>query len=297
MVDRIQIEEDRLRTRDASGNVTFDSDDKYLKTSSGGNFDFSGFNQVPYGLPINDSSGTYQGSVFADIGYCPVQNPMMSRRTYKMNDTVYSTSGFGYVHCHSQTLGVSNILNRGNILNYVAPKMVITGPYREPQTGRTLILNFPIGMNSYTYQTNFYGAFNENATAWCSTTGVSRANFTASSDQSSKTFSVNFGLQYDDTVFSFQRDRILYRGAFHISPSEIAKAIGSGETFRVNFPDIRSSSYGWYNQPAGGNINYGDNRRTEILNSVGSEMIFWSGASPAFLLYGDPIQLDLAVTP
>lgn len=297
LVDRIQIESNRIRTRNNVGGVTFDSNDKYLKTTSSGNFKFAGYRRQSRNVPVmNDNTSNYQSthSVANAVGFDPSGNMKFV--------SAPSSSGLStnvYRNFSNAGLGIPNgALTRANFFNYVPAKAVVNDPYRAPAAGRELVLTFPIGMNSYTLRDMNENNGDDYTVMWASTNGSSRHSFTAQSDETSDTLGVYFGLEaYTYMVTSSLNYVMGCHAGYTIESSDLAQVVGSGQTFRVNFPDIRSTSYSWHDQKNGGSINYGVNRRSKILSKVGSQVIPWSSSTPHLVLYGDPVGVDLAVTP
>jgi len=296
LVNRIQIESNRIRTRNSNGDVTFDSNDKYLKTTTSGNFKFAGYRRQNRSTPlINLNSATYTGThtVPNALGFDPSGCMKFCQQpTFRGISTVF------YRHFYNSTLGIPNgTLTRTNFFDYVPPEAVVNGPYRVPSAGRELVLSFPIGMNQYTIQDMNVNSEASYTVMWASTNGSSRHSFTAQSDETSDTIGVYFGLEAFTYMVTGSNYTMGCLAGYTIDSSDLAQVVGSGQTFRVNFPDIRSSSYSWHDQVDGGSINYGVDRRSKILSKIGTEVVPWSSSTPRITLYGNPVAVDLAVTP
>ena len=293
MVDRIQIESDRFRTRNSGGDVTFDSNDKYVKTQTGGNFEFGGYKRLASGVTQNNpSSGTFNSVYWSDnaVGFQPQQN-FVSECSGSRTD--YSQYG-GYWR---QWFGLGGYgLNSGNIMTYVGAGNSITDTSKAPRSpGNQLVLFFPIGMDSYTFEESPYGVWGTANNYWVSTNGSSLHNFTGTCDDTGDTFDVNFGMWTDPTEIS--KSWAYSRGTYRLPTSTLNSLVGSGRTIRATFPDVRTTSYKWHPRNSNGTVNYGSDLGSSIRSSVSMNMLGWAQISVLFKVYGDPINLGLAVTP
>jgi hypothetical protein len=101
VVERIKIQSNRILTKNASGDPTFDSDRLYLKTVSSGNFSAGGLRQIscPRGIAVGS---TQLGNIVADSraglsliegGANLVPNPNGSRVAYNFGLTSSFPSG------------------------------------------------------------------------------------------------------------------------------------------------------------------------------------------------------------
>ena len=79
MVERIKMQSNRLLTKDASGNVTFDSNNLYLKTVSSGDFSAGGLRQVSM-----FRGNSYGSSQIANIQPDPIAGAAMIKSGYNV---------------------------------------------------------------------------------------------------------------------------------------------------------------------------------------------------------------------
>jgi len=69
LVERIRITSSKITTKDASGNITFDTDRLYLKTDSGGSLKAGGYQKVP---TMSGGYNQYVPITNTDLGmFCP----------------------------------------------------------------------------------------------------------------------------------------------------------------------------------------------------------------------------------
>ena len=87
------------------------------------------------------------------------------------------------------------------------------------------------------------------------------------------------------------------RGTYRLPTSTLNSLVGSGRTIRATFPDVRTTSYKWHPRNSNGTVNYGSDLGSSIRSSVSMNMLGWAQISVLFKVYGDPINLGLAVTP
>jgi len=297
LVDRIQIEADRFRTRNSNGDVTFDSNDKYVKTQTGGNFEFGGYKRLPVSMTlIYPSSGQYAGVYLNQdaAAYLPQQNFQSncggSYKTYNAYGNYYGAwfgvpPGFG-----------NSGLWYGNIETYVGPGNSITAHDKSPRTpGNELVLFFPIGMDSYTFEEMPMGVSGSGTNLWCSTNGSSLHNFTGTCDDTGDTYDINFGIytypsDLGNAFYSYAR------GTYRLSTSTLNSLVGSGRTIRATFPDVRSTAYKWHPRSSTTTTNFSVDYGNAIRSAAGVSMMGWAHGAVILKVYGNPVNLGLAVT-